>query len=525
MFKVQKNGISYPSFDPDTPWDQCTPVLGMKFETPLQLKNCLANYGVKNGYQLWYMQNDSSKLLVKCGRDVSKGKCAGMKGKKPNPKPSVEEPKVGESSKQGEKGVCSEKADKGESSKKSKNVEHYSRLWEYRQALMESNLNSRCQLDMYENDQGQLLTAMGRDANNQMFPIAWAVVSMETKNNWCWFLSFLHEDLSLGRGSGLTIISDAHKGLIEEIKLLDVAAFNWLVERNPNSWSRTYLEMDRCTAAFENGISESFNSRILGARGKPIITMLEDIRIYLMQRMWHLNKKASELEDTITPSIRRQLEHLKIKQIFWLVFPSAFQEVEVRRCDEDYGVNLNTRKCSCRMWELSGTPCVHAVAAYTHMKMEHELGVRIRHPTENDHEISRRRRVMHCHKCLEVGHNKSTCTNLKIPKPSPSTAADGGTETPVPKPTSLKTVTAAKTRPPSSTPVIPPEGPPEPRISVVGRGKCQLKPINKSGVGNTMAKNHGKATITKNQAKEYQMEMDYEALAAVEAKQATKDAD
>ncbi|GJV66430.1 hypothetical protein Tco_1477258 [Tanacetum coccineum] len=59
------------------------------------------------------MQNDSSKLLVKCGRDVSKGKCAGMKGKKANPKPSVEEPKVGESSKKGEKGVYSEKADKG----------------------------------------------------------------------------------------------------------------------------------------------------------------------------------------------------------------------------------------------------------------------------------------------------------------------------------------------------------------------------------------------------------------------------
>nr|GEW08821.1 retrovirus-related Pol polyprotein from transposon TNT 1-94 [Tanacetum cinerariifolium] len=43
---------------------------------------------------------------------VGKGNFIGMKGKKPNPKPSVEEPKVGESSKQGEKGVCSEKADK-----------------------------------------------------------------------------------------------------------------------------------------------------------------------------------------------------------------------------------------------------------------------------------------------------------------------------------------------------------------------------------------------------------------------------
>ncbi|GJS05331.1 hypothetical protein Tco_0321839 [Tanacetum coccineum] len=115
-FKVQKNGISYPSFEPNTLWDQCTPVLGMKFETPF-------------------------KLLVKCGRDVSKGKCAGMKGKKPNPKPSVEEPKVGESSKKGKKGVYSEKTDKGESNKKSKNGKSSEKIKEKwtKQKIIEAN--------------------------------------------------------------------------------------------------------------------------------------------------------------------------------------------------------------------------------------------------------------------------------------------------------------------------------------------------------------------------------------------------
>ncbi|GJR25116.1 hypothetical protein Tco_0973643 [Tanacetum coccineum] len=106
-----------------------------------KLKNCLANYGVNNGYQLWYMQNDSSKLLVKCGRDVSKGKCERMKGKKPNPKPSVEEPKVGESSKKGEKGVYSEKAYKGESNKISKNGKSSEKIKEKwtKQKIIEAN--------------------------------------------------------------------------------------------------------------------------------------------------------------------------------------------------------------------------------------------------------------------------------------------------------------------------------------------------------------------------------------------------
>ena len=31
---------------------------------------------------------------------------------------------------------------------------------------------------------GELLTAIGRDANNQVYPIAWVVVDVESKPNW-----------------------------------------------------------------------------------------------------------------------------------------------------------------------------------------------------------------------------------------------------------------------------------------------------------------------------------------------------
>ncbi|GJY92434.1 hypothetical protein Tco_0508216 [Tanacetum coccineum] len=54
----------------------------IRFDTPTQLKQCLANYGVVHGYQLWYMQNDIHKLQVLCGRNVSEGRCAGKRGKK-----------------------------------------------------------------------------------------------------------------------------------------------------------------------------------------------------------------------------------------------------------------------------------------------------------------------------------------------------------------------------------------------------------------------------------------------------------
>ncbi|XP_057734236.1 uncharacterized protein LOC130949574 [Arachis stenosperma] len=42
---------------------------------------------------------------------------------------------------------------------------------------------------------GQILSAIGQDANNQIYVIAYAIVSVENKENWKWFLDLLLEDL------------------------------------------------------------------------------------------------------------------------------------------------------------------------------------------------------------------------------------------------------------------------------------------------------------------------------------------
>ncbi|GJT58867.1 calcium/proton exchanger [Tanacetum coccineum] len=128
--------------------------------------------------------------------------------------------------------------------------EHYRRLWEYRHAILDSNPGSTCRLDDEETEfgnyyfkriyvcfkgvkegwlagcrkvivldgcflkhtcRGELLVAMGRDANNQMYPIAWAVVKVENNEIWFWFISLIQEDLHLQNGEGLTIIFDSHK--------------------------------------------------------------------------------------------------------------------------------------------------------------------------------------------------------------------------------------------------------------------------------------------------------------------------
>ncbi|GJU85582.1 hypothetical protein Tco_1293128 [Tanacetum coccineum] len=133
--------------------------------------------------------------------------------------------------------------------------------------------------------------------------------------------------------------------------------------------------MDRRCAAFENEISKSFNKAILGPRHKPIITMLEEIRLYIMQRLVAINKLALNFEYRITPSIRKRLELPKEQQRNWIVFPSGFQKLEVRKREESYGVNLLNKVCACKMWELSGVPCVYAVAGYLHLNTDLDVGL------------------------------------------------------------------------------------------------------------------------------------------------------
>lgn len=58
---------------------------------------------------------------------------------------------------------------------------------------------------------GQLLCAIGKDANNQMFPIAWAVVGAENEMYWTWFLKILMEELGIRDGNGVTFMSDQQK--------------------------------------------------------------------------------------------------------------------------------------------------------------------------------------------------------------------------------------------------------------------------------------------------------------------------
>jgi hypothetical protein len=58
---------------------------------------------------------------------------------------------------------------------------------------------------------GQLMCAIGKDGNADMFPIAYAVVEAETKDSWSWFLSILIEDIGSIDEPAWTFMSDRQK--------------------------------------------------------------------------------------------------------------------------------------------------------------------------------------------------------------------------------------------------------------------------------------------------------------------------
>lgn len=58
---------------------------------------------------------------------------------------------------------------------------------------------------------GELLCTIERDANNLMYPIAWAVVEKENNDSWDWFCDLLFRDLEVEDGQGWVFISDQQK--------------------------------------------------------------------------------------------------------------------------------------------------------------------------------------------------------------------------------------------------------------------------------------------------------------------------
>ncbi|GJS02161.1 mutator type transposase [Tanacetum coccineum] len=191
----------------------------------------------------------------------------------------------------------------------------------------------------------QMLTAVGMDANNDIYPVAYgkrtgyqtiAKLFPAAKHRFC--VRHINENMNITWKGGdykemlwkcatSTTIVRFEKNMAE-LKNYNKKAHEWLSKIPPEHWSRAYFSGRAHCDLLINNLCEIFNRQLLDARDSPIITSLE--------------YAASECSVDWNGS-----------DLFQVKGPYQDQCV----------VNLNQKTYSCRKWEISGIPCKHVIAA------------------------------------------------------------------------------------------------------------------------------------------------------------------
>ncbi|KAK9217902.1 hypothetical protein WN943_006532 [Citrus x changshan-huyou] len=114
-------------------------------------------------------------------------------------------------------------------------------------------------------------------------------------------------------------------------------------------------------------MTESFNKWVDEVRDKPVLTILEHIRRQLMVRMLKKYQLGETWQDHLTPYARERLNQSSNEARRIKVFGGRGELFEC--CQAGYRnflVHIIDGTCECGMWQVSGVPCKHAVAAILH---------------------------------------------------------------------------------------------------------------------------------------------------------------
>ncbi|GJZ58929.1 hypothetical protein Tco_0614745 [Tanacetum coccineum] len=110
---------------------------------------------------------------------------------------------------------------------------------------------------------------------------------------------------------------------MDKIKRANPKAYQYLLDKDPKTWSRAYFHIGINYKAVENGSSECFNSVLLRVRNKPLITRLEAMRVIVLERMNTMRKLLESWNEDICPNIQKRLEVTKDQHRFWHVIPTG----------------------------------------------------------------------------------------------------------------------------------------------------------------------------------------------------------
>ncbi|XP_060961780.1 uncharacterized protein LOC115715300 [Cannabis sativa] len=157
--------------------------------------------------------------------------------------------------------------------------------------------------------------------------------------------------------------SEEFKRKMNDLKEISEPAYNWLMKKAPTEWSKSHFKTSVKCDMLLNNLCESFNSTILDSRDKMIITLLESIHFWLMGRMCKKRQSVSKWNYSVGKRIFDIIEkNKKVAQqcICTKSIDGSFQVTYIT--GQVLSVNLETRTCTCRSFDLTGIPCGHALA-------------------------------------------------------------------------------------------------------------------------------------------------------------------
>lgn len=263
---------------------------------------------------------------------------------------------------------------------------------------------------------GTLLCASAVDADDSLFPLAIAVVDTETEENWMWFMSELRKLLGVNTDNmpRLTILSERQRGIVEAVETHFPSAFHgfclryvsenfrdtfknsklvnifwnavyaltavefeskitemmeisqdvlpWFQHFSPQLWAVAYFEGVRY-GHFTLGITELLYNWALECHELPIVQMMEQIRHQFM--LWFDQRREMGMRWTsiLVPSAEKRILEAIADAHCYQVLRANEVEFEIVSTERTNIVDIRTRVCSCRRWQLYGLPCAHAAAA------------------------------------------------------------------------------------------------------------------------------------------------------------------
>jgi len=263
---------------------------------------------------------------------------------------------------------------------------------------------------------GTLLCAAAVDADDALFPLAIAVVDTESDDNWMWFMSELRKLLGVNTENmpRLTILSERQRGLVEAVethfpsashgfclrfvsenfrdtfkntKLVNIfwnavyaltaAEFeskitemmeisqdviSWFQQFPPYLWAVAYFDGVRY-GHFTLGVTELLYNWALECHELPIVQMMEHIRQQMVS--WFSDRQDMGMRWTsiLVPSAEKRILEAIADAHCYQVLRANEVEFEIVSTERTNIVDIRSRECSCRRWQLYGLPCAHAAAA------------------------------------------------------------------------------------------------------------------------------------------------------------------